>query len=148
MPSTPKARKPRSKASEFFDTTSEAELLNSTPPSAQPPRHSPHLSDDESAESGSVKEGQIEEHDKSDSESGAEAESESESEIYEEFDLGGLTQEEVREINRVAPHGQKLQDVISPKKARRGKGGLQNIHDEKAGKLIDSAWLHKPIDAA
>ena len=32
--------------------------------------------------------------------------------LIEEFDLGGLTKEEVRQYNRIAPVGQRLQDVM------------------------------------
>jgi len=41
----------------------------------------------------------------------------------EEFDLGGLSQEEVWEINRLAPAGQRLQDVVTPRRI----GGRQGI---------------------
>lgn len=32
--------------------------------------------------------------------------------LYEDFDLGGLTKEEALEINKVAPPGQRLEDVM------------------------------------
>lgn len=76
----------------------------------------------------------------------SDSESESESEIYETFELGSLTQDEVREINRAAPPGQRLQDVISPKKGRKGKPVIDDDEKEIIGKRLGQILFRVYLD--
>ena len=59
--------------------------------------------------------------------------------IYEGFDLGGLTKEEVIEIDKVAPPGQRLQDVLGEDSASEGPKMLYN-QLRKTSARIDEAF--------